>query len=277
MRSADTPARAALTLKELQSVFQDAILNGDEKVLSLILDNSRTSRSTLFGVYQNAYASRLAEILAADYEALHTYLGDDDFDELARAYIALHPSRSQNARWFGSHMPAYLRGDPNFAEHAEVADLAELEKVLADAFDAADAMPVSVTDLAGFAPEDWGRLIFKPHPSAAVLKAQTDVFSLWKALQDSTPLPDMTAPAAPRQLIIWRQGATPMVREIGDEEAMMWTEAAHGVRFDALCEMVAVFDNPDEAAMRAASYLQGWLTTGMLASARLAPEKPTKP
>ncbi len=53
------------------------------------------------------------------------------------------------------------------------------------------------------------------------------------------------------------------------EEAMMWAEASRGVRFDALCELLAAFDDPDSAAVRAAGYLQGWLTAELLTAAAM--------
>ena len=53
------------------------------------------------------------------------------------------------------------------------------------------------------------------------------------------------------------------------EEAMMWDEAAKGVRFGVLCEMVATFAGEDDAELRAASYLKGWVDTGMLAGFQL--------
>ena len=46
---------------------------------------------------------------------------------------------------------------------------------------------------------------------------------------------------------------------------MMWNEAAKGVSFSVLCEMVATFAGEDEAELRAASYLKGWVDMGMLA------------
>jgi hypothetical protein len=61
-----------------------------------------------------------------------------------------------------------------------------------------------------------------------------------------------------------------MVRAMADEEAMMWIEASRGTRFDVLCELLAIYDDAGNAAVRAAGYLQGWLTTEMLASAELA-------
>ena len=60
-----------------------------------------------------------------------------------------------------------------------------------------------------------------------------------------------------------------MVRVMPYEEAMMWAEASRGLRFDALCELLAAFDDPDSAAVRAAGYLQGWLTAELLTSAEM--------
>jgi hypothetical protein len=50
---------------------------------------------------------------------------------------------------------------------------------------------------------------------------------------------------------------------------MMWDEAAKGVRFDVLCEMVATFAGEDGAELRAASYLKGWVDTGLLTGFQL--------
>jgi hypothetical protein len=54
---------------------------------------------------------------------------------------------------------------------------------------------------------------------------------------------------------------------MSSEEAMMWTEAVNGVPFGALCELVAVYDDPETASLRAAQHLQGWITSGLLAKA----------
>ena len=50
---------------------------------------------------------------------------------------------------------------------------------------------------------------------------------------------------------------------------MMWDEAAKGVCFDVLCEMVATFAGEDGAELRAASYLKGWVDTGLLTGFQL--------
>ncbi len=53
-----------------------------------------------------------------------------------------------------------------------------------------------------------------------------------------------------------------MFRELPAEEAMMWDEAANGIPFGVLCEMLATYDDPDGAAARGAGYLHGWITSG---------------
>ena len=67
-----------------------------------------------------------------------------------------------------------------------------------------------------------------------------------------------------RVLLIWRQDVTPMFRELSAEEAMMWDEAANGIPFGVLCEMLATYDDPDGAAGARRGYLHGWITAGLL-------------
>jgi hypothetical protein len=45
---------------------------------------------------------------------------------------------------------------------------------------------------------------------------------------------------------------------------MMWDEAANGVAFSVLCEMLSMYAGEDEAPARAAGYLQGWINAEML-------------
>jgi hypothetical protein len=53
-------------------------------------------------------------------------------------------------------------------------------------------------------------------------------------------------------------------RLMASDEAMMWDEAAKGVRFSVLCEMLSIYGGEEQAAARAAGYLQGWINAGML-------------
>ena len=124
------------SLKELQESFQRGILAGDDTILAEINDSAKEKRKVLFGVYRHAYVARLAEVLGDDYEQLHAYLGDAGFAKMVKAYIAANPSDQRSARWFGRHLPEFVRRRrATYAKHPELAEIASLEKALADAFD----------------------------------------------------------------------------------------------------------------------------------------------
>lgn len=262
------------SLKELQARFQAGILDGDDTILGNVKDSAREKRTVLFGIYRNAYVMRLAEILGNDYEITHSYVGDETFAKLASAYINAHPSDRRNARWYGRHFPDFAKKTAPFADHPEIGEIAALEKALADAFDGPDAPPIITESLAAIPPEDWPRLTFTPHPTAGRLRFATNADDIWLALNEESAPPTPTHLPEPRSLIVWRQEFTAHFRPLQAEEAMMWTEAAKGVRFGVLCEMVATFAGEEEAELRAATYLKSWIDTGMLTGAAVDAAQP---
>jgi hypothetical protein len=246
-----------------QSDFQHAILTGDEKVLAEILDSPTEKRDVLFGVYKYAYGSRLVEALRNDHKLLHSYVGDEMFDEMGYAYVAANPSQHPNLRWFSQGFPDFLKAEP-YAKYPILSDLAALEKALNDAFDAKDAPVVELSDMAGFAPELWDGLELEAHPSSRRLDVLTNVAAVWLVLKNDEMPPDAVSLEESGRLLIWRQDVTPMFRELSNEEAMMWDEASGGIPFGVLCSMLATYDDPDGAAARGAGYLHGWITAGLL-------------
>jgi hypothetical protein len=256
------PAESAPNLAEMQAAFQSALMQGDDGILDEITDSSRTNRNVLFGVYRHAYVSRLVDIISNDHPLLRAYLGDDAFEDLARSYVAACPSRTQNARWFSHQLPEFIRKSSNHEQ--QVAELSELERALNDAFDAPDDEPLTLQDLAEVAPELWSDLVFRAHPSARCLAFSTNAHALWLALKNDEPPPAVEMRAGRENILVWRQRTTPMVRRMPAEEAMMWAEAMKAVPFGRLCELVAIYDDPDTAPLRAAQHLQGWIVAGLL-------------
>ena len=257
------------SLRELQESFQRGILAGDDAILAEVKDSDKENRSVLFGVYRNAYVARLAEILGEDYEQLHAYLGDQHFARLVRAYIAANPSDQRSARWFGRHLPAFISAGEAYAAHPEIAELAALEKALADVFDGPDATPLTIEELASVSPEAWPSLLFTPHPAGLRLTFGTNAADIWTALKAEATPPKPQRLPEPQAILVWRQEFMSRFRPLVPEEAMLWDEAAKGVRFGVLCEMVATFAGEDAAELRAATYLKGWIDTGILTACRI--------
>lgn len=252
------------SLKALQDRFQRAVVEGDDAILAELLDTSKEKRDILLGVYRNAYVARLIEFLTHDYEKLHALLGDDQFDVVARAYIVANPSQTPNARWYGQHLPQFLRTSSDYRDTPALADLAALEMALNDVFDSQDAPALTMEDLSTLSPEDWAGLTFTPHPAVRRLDVTTNIVDIWRALNDDSEPPDIVALDEPAQIVLYRADAMATFRVLAADEAMMWDEAAKGVSFSVLCEMLAMFAGEDEAPLRAATYLKGWIEAEML-------------
>lgn len=251
-------------LATFQDQFQRAVVDGDDTVLGDIAENPKEDRRVLLGVYQNAYVLRLIEFLENDYDKLHAVLGDDQFEEMARSYIKAHPSHSRNARWFGAKLPEFLRSTPPYSGAPLAGDMATLELALVDVFDAEDAPVLTLEELQSVAPDDWPGLTFRPHPATHRFDITTNADEIWRALHNEREAPTPANLDEPRRVIAYRPEGMATFRVMSADEAMMWDEAANGVVFSVLCEMMAMFAGEDEAPARAAGYLQGWIANEML-------------
>lgn len=256
-----------MKLAALQDLFQSAVLGGDRSsLLEEIPDSPKETRQTLFQVYADAYGLRLIEVLATDFPHLKSLMGPRGFDMMARSYIAAHPSHQRNARWFGTEMATFLRSHEVYRRRPVLAELAAIETALNDAFDAPDHGAALPEILMQVAPQNWERLQFRFHPGVRMLALQTNAVRIWMTLKDDTKPPRARRLRQTENVLVWRQESTSKLRILPPEEAMAWHEASRGVQFGRLCELIAHFDDPSSAAIRASSYLKGWIETGTLAA-----------
>jgi len=250
--------------QQLQDEFQRCIMSGDDSVLAEILDSPKEKRDVLFGVYRYAYSSRLVEAIGNDHPYLHTYLGDDEFDAMGKAYVQAKPSEHANLRWYSRGVPDFLKATEPYSDYPAICELAELERALNDVFDATDDDILAIEDIAAVPPESWNDLRFRPHATAKRFDFTSNAPAIWIALKNEETPPDAEVLGEPCRVLVWRQDNTPMFRELTVEEAMMWDEAVNGITFGVLCAMLATYDDPDNAAGRGAGYLRGWVTSGLL-------------
>jgi hypothetical protein len=185
---------------------------------------------------------------------------------MARAYIEACPSQSPNLRWLARRLPKFLSSSDPYRAHRELAELAAIDNALNDAFDAADAPVVSIADMAAVPPDEWRTIRFTPHPSVACLSLSTNAAAIWNALKNDEPPPQGAPLDRPAALLVWRDDTIARFRKIAEPELMMWTEAGNGVTFGVLCEMLATYDDRNDPAARAAGFLHGWMTSGMLSA-----------
>lgn len=255
-------------LAELQHKIQTAVL---EKALAdeLIASPPEGTRDERLSVYRNAYGLRLTEFLAHDYGKLRTYLGDVRFRDMAQRYIEAYPSDQPNARWFSRHLPEFLGTSQHYEHQPEIAELARLERALNDAFDGPDEPVCTMADLAAVEPEQFGNVSFLIASTVHRFGVTTNVSSLWSCLKCDEIPPHPEGILKPLEIMVWRQASGARFRILGDEEAMAVDSARQGLSFGIICEMMAAFDDPDNAAIRAAGYLRGWIEAEIISSLRV--------
>ena len=252
-------------LAQLQSDFQAYLFDSDKGAAfkAQIIDDKKVGASKRLSIYYDAYRLRIIEALSNGYPHLKNLLGDDLFDQTARAYIDLHPSTYRNMRWYGGEMSAYLRA--NLPQHPIAAELAAFEWTLGLAFDAEDAPLLTLQALAEIPPENWADLHFKFQPSVQLLSLKWNVLLVWQALNA-----DETPPAAAQinePCVVWRKDLNAHYRSLEATEYAAIQQVIAGASFGDLCEKLQENASEEEATMQAAQYLAGWLNEGMISLA----------
>jgi hypothetical protein len=257
----------ARSLDDLQRAFQDYLLAANDSFAAAVRDTRKADRTTLLGVYRDGYALRLIEVLTNDYPGVLAMCGPADFDRLARAYIAAHPSHHPSVRWFGRHLAEFARGTPPYDRAPAVAEMARFEWALGEAFDTPDVAPIAADALIALAPEAWQTLSFKPLPSLSLLPFAHNVAQAWQR-RDEVPCGELDVAHTPEPVTwaIWRPALTSHFRALERDESEMLQALIQGQPFPELCECLVGHVGEEQAAARAASLLRGWVEVGMVGS-----------
>lgn len=255
------------SLGDLQRAFQDYLIMRSDGFAAAVRDTSKASRTTLLQVYRDAYGLRLIEVLTNDYPGLLAMAGPADFDHMARAYIAAHPSHHPSVRWFGAKLADFLSRTTPFSGSPDAIEMARFEWALGEAFDAADAEPVTADALMALPPDAWAELTFTTLPSTRRLTHAFAVPQAWQRREEVEPGNlEVEAAAAPVEWVIWRPELMTNFRSLETDEAAIFDALAGGRNFPEICEVMAAFTGEESAPPRAAGLLRAWVEERMIAS-----------
>jgi hypothetical protein len=257
------------SLGDLQRAFQDYLLASSDTFQSAVRDTSKADRITLLDVYRDGYALRLIEALTTDYPGVMAMAGPADFDHMARAYIAAHPSRHPSVRWYGSGLADFLASTEPYSRTPAAAEMARFEWALGEAFDSPDVTPITADALMALPQEAWETLGFTTLASLRRLTLAFEAPQAWQRREEVEP-GDLSLERAPEPLTwaIWRPDLVSNFRSLDADEAAMLGALVEGRSFPELCEVVAPFIGEDQAPARAAGLLRAMVEGGMIAGFR---------
>lgn len=252
------------SLRAAQLAFASAVLGAEHRVPRAIARAPRGARRGRFEIYREGYRLRLTESLATDYPATRVVLGTDRFAALAREFVATHPSPYFNLRWYGGELADFL-GAQCHDDDAPIAALAAFEWAVAGAFDAADANPVAVEDMARIPHTAWPRLAFTLHPSVRRVDVPPQVPELWRVATGGESLPSPHAAGdALTPWIVWRRDLRVVYRRLAPDEAEALDRAAAGATFADLCVGLSAHVPETQTPARAAGLLKRWIEDGVI-------------
>jgi len=116
-----------------------------------IKPNDRLTSFERLEIYNRQYWFRVLSSMMEDFPGLRGVLGERRFEEMAKAYLCDHPSRSFTLRNLGSRLEAWLRKNPKWAGTKQklALDIVRLEWADIEAFDGKGEEALRAEDLNG--------------------------------------------------------------------------------------------------------------------------------
>jgi hypothetical protein len=253
-----------MKLAQLQEAFQAHVLSAAPGIELEVSGDRRFPTALRLGIYGDAYAIRLVEVLAESFPAVQVALGTNRFARLISEFARAHPSRVRSARDYGADLPHWLASRLTGPSAGGIADLARFEWAVAAAFDAADHDALKAETLAGVAPAHWAHLRFTFSPAVRRLRVTSNCVPWWKFAGAQQPRPGRWRRTCGQQWLVWRRELAVFYRRLSQREAQALDAALAGQSFGQLCEQLG------EPA-RAAALLHGWFSEGLVIAASVGP------
>ena len=255
-------------LRDLQQGFQAYVLGEADAPPATVARTRAVSAEDRMLVYAEAIRLRFLEVLGRDYPGLHALAGDDQFRAMGLEYAAAHPSHHPSIRWFGRHLPVFLRSTAPWRDHPVLGEMAQFEWAKGELLDAADSPVVGIGDIAAIAPERWAAMQPRLKPAVRRLVLEWNVPPIWAASHrgDTPPPPARMERAV--EWLLWREDVVVRWRSIDADEAWALRRCAAGDDFGSICTGLCERIGEEAAAFRAATYLKQWAADGVLAAVR---------
>lgn len=250
-------------LNEFQQRFETYLLDDSGAPAAELLDVIRggPALGALEGlrIYHHAYRARLVEALRGDYPTVHHWLGDDEFEALAHAYLRAHPSAHFSLRWLGARLADFIESWLVPEQAAPLAELARLEWAFTLAFDAADGESLTLERMARLSAGEWPELRLALLPSVQQVPCRHNSLALWRAVKEGREFPGSRLLERPELCLVWRQGLVGQYRSLAEEEGRaLLGLVEQGWSFARLCEALG-------EPMQAAQWLKLWISEGLVA------------
>lgn len=166
-----------------QTDFVAALVDPARAVPPGVVSYRGDSDAKRFAVYRNNVHVGLVGVLAAKYPVCARLVGEEFFTAMARIYVADHKPVSPIMMHYGADFPAFIGDFAGARSVPYLSDMAALEAAWSVAYNAADASPVTLAEIAAIDPDVLPDLTLKPHPATGLITSDFPIGSIWAAHQ----------------------------------------------------------------------------------------------
>src|SRR5208283_3270648 len=218
MRPDLSPAASTASGAAYAAAFSAALLEPDRETPALVSGPAGKAAAKRYNVYRNNVTVSLIDALAAVYPAVQRITGVEFFRAMARFHIRETPPTSPLLFEYGRDFPTFIERYEYAQGMPWLADAARIERAWLDAYHAADAGPLTASDLASFPPERLADLVFEPHPATRVLRSGFAAVTIFAANRAPGPVEAIDASQA-EDALITRPEFDVVVRRLAPAEA----------------------------------------------------------
>ena len=177
-----------------QTTFREALLNPEAARPDGLSDGKGRPAGRRFDVYRNNVTVSLTEALEVGFPIIRKLVGQDNFKVLAAAYLRHHPPRSPLMMRFGADMPLFLAEFEPTKQTGYLPDVARLELAIRESYHAADADPISRSELEALPPEALIGSRVRLASSLRLVRSPWPIFSIWRFnVEEGAKSPEMAA------------------------------------------------------------------------------------
>ncbi len=167
-------------LAERQRSFARALLDPERPLPPGLVGPDGEPSERRFAVYRNNVVSGLIDTLQAAFPAVGRIVGTEFFRAMARVYVAQEPPDSPILLGYGAGFPAFIDTFEPAATLPYLSDVARIEHAWAEAYHAADGLPLEPARLAQIAPDQLPGLVLHLSPSVRLIRSGFPALTLWR-------------------------------------------------------------------------------------------------
>ncbi|RMH51115.1 MAG: DUF2063 domain-containing protein [Alphaproteobacteria bacterium] len=208
-------------------------------------------------IHRNNVVGGLVAALGEVYPAVRRLVGEAFFRAMAADFVRAHPPEGPVLIAWGGALADWIAAFPPAGRVPYLADVARLEWARAEAYNAADAAPMTGAALAARAAADLPATRLMPHPALRLVHSRYPVASLWAELTGR--------PGAPVDMA---RAETAVVARPFDEVLVAVADPAHAAALGMLARGATLAELTEAAGPdRLAEFLRFVFDHGLVAGA----------